>query len=193
MKTFIASLALAGLLNAPAFCDEIDNALDNEGAAISTMTQESQAVSGDIDALNARLAMMNAGKCGLLVAGVQRGHAGSISVPISYIPGPTAIAILQADILDVPSATVMSVVAGPAADNAGKTVAFNKIPTAERFIVFGLNLNKIGQGVVATVNYDASAVAAGTHQIVLTNFVASDADGNSIPLCGTSGQMEVTP
>lgn len=177
--TFLVSLAASA--SRPAIATPLSNAVSGVENAATDVSARTTLLSGDLSGIIERYRLTNAGKCALLVVGSNS----SDLVPINFIPGPTPIAGVQADILtDVPITMVMS---GPAADAAGKTISTSQVPGGRRFILIGFNQNVLGAGTAVVVHYDATQAPAGSHTVTLANFSATSADGHVIPLCITTG------
>lgn len=177
----ISLILIAGALHADPFSDAV-NQNSADGLAVQTANQK---LNQDVLTFKQKYALTNAGACALLIIG----NSSSGVIPVSFIPGPTPIDGLQGDIVTTPQIPVLTAITGPAATAAGKQVAANQLPGVERFLVFGINANAIGAGVIATINFDTSQVTNGTHVVSLTNFIASDALGNEVPLCATTGVL----
>lgn len=177
MKTFLTVVLLSQIASATPLSDAIDEA---DSATKRTMTATAE-LGGGVSELMGRYLMTNAGACALLIAGLNSDGM----LAISFIPGPTPISGLQADILtDVPIAMVMP---GPATDAAGKFLSSSALPDGRRFLIVGFNQNAIGSGEVAMAHYDILKVTPGPHRVSLVNFSASSPDGIEVPLCATSG------
>jgi hypothetical protein len=104
-----------------------------------------------------------------------------LTITYSNTATPPVIAGLQWTVT-MPLGFIMGTpVAGPSSVAAAKTVTCN--PATAICIVFGVNANTISPGVVATIPITLSASAPlGPQQISLTNPVASDVTGTSIPI-----------
>ncbi len=182
-----AGLILLSLLYGNARADtqsDLDVTISSLQVAVEqTTTTEKSAV--DI------LAQTNVLDSAMLIGSIEHATAGgTVNWAITFIPGPKPVAALQADFLLPPNVSIISVVAGPAATDAGKSVAFSS--GTNRALLFGLNVNPILNGVVAIVTLQLLAASTpGIYPAVMSNPVASDPTGNSIPLCLTSGAIEV--
>jgi len=115
----------------------------------------------------------------------------TIEIPVTFTPGSKSVASLQF-ILGVPSGwTFVSASAGPAATKAGKSATAN--PTKANVIVFGLNQNIIGSGIVANVTLRAPQnVASGSVPISILTPIFSDAQGHAVKGNQTSGNIQVS-
>ncbi len=106
-----------------------------------------------------------------------------------------AISGIQFDLtFDPAAAALKDITAGPAAEDAQKSVSFNTIEQGRsRVIVAGLNQNLIGQGTLASMHFDIPEHAInGTHPIALDNIVMSDPRGRAVPATATAGAITIT-
>lgn len=88
----------------------------------------------------------------------------------------------------------VDVVAGPAAKKAGKSVTCKPAPGAANCVVFGLNSNKIPDGVVGVVSVTlAAGSTATTRAIEVVQITAASATGSAIPMVGRRGIVKVIP
>jgi len=188
-SAFITMILCSALFATPRMfasqLDDLNTTLDNLGTSVDSTTATEQE-SGSI------ILQTNATQCGILVGSIMTAHAGdTIAYNIGWIPGPSKIAALQADVMLSSGVTVLSMTAGPAATAAGKTVSFSGNPN-NPVIVFGLNQTPIGDGniVIATLKLDPS-IGPGLYPVVFSNPVASDPLGSAKPMCVTSGLLEV--
>lgn len=128
-----------------------------------------------------------------LTGGTTSGPAGTqVTLPVTFFAGSTGVASLQMT-MGLPSGwTFVSFSAGPAAQTAGKSVTGNV--NNGQILVFGLNQNTIGTGVVANVVISIPAGATtGTYPITLSGAVYSDANGSTVTgTTPTSGAITVT-
>lgn len=117
-----------------------------------------------------------------------------VTVPVRLASTGAQVAGLNFDLsFDATALTLRDVTLGPAGSAAGKSVAFSQ-PAAGvvRIIVFGINQTAIGDGEVVTVHFDVSASAApGVTALTLSNAVATDPSGGSIPLTLVDGTFTV--
>lgn len=151
----------------------------------STVTQ----LTLDVSALLTKFHMANVGDCGLLVGDVVAGSTGTtVSVPLTFIPGPTPISAIQGDVFLPAGWSITGITAGPAATASGKTVSFS----SSTAIIFGLNQTPIPPGVLAIAGVrPASSAKKGLYPFELHNAAASDPNGASAPLCTTSGEIKL--
>jgi len=103
------------------------------------------------------------------------------------------VAAIQFD-LDYDATLALTANPGSVVFSAGKEVYSAPVSARRtRFLVVGMNQNAIGDGVVTTINAFVSAnTVAGVFPLRLSNLVASDQDGNAIPLTGKDGSMTVS-
>lgn len=88
----------------------------------------------------------------------------------------------------------LSTEAGPAASAAGKSVSCAVNSGSTTCVAFGMNANTLGDGVVARTTFRiANEAAPGVVPISISNLVASDAAGNSIPTSAFSGAITILP
>lgn len=117
---------------------------------------------------------------------------GSATVPVTFFPGTTGVASLQF-VVGLPSGwTFISFSTGAASQSAGKSVTGNT--SNGNVVIFGLNQNTIGSGVVANIQVGIPAgTAAGNFPITLTAAVYSDANGGSVTgTAPSNGSVSVT-
>src|SRR5581483_4614134 len=115
-----------------------------------------------------------------LAAGSSSGTPGTaVTMPISFVPGSTGVASLQCSI-SLPSGwSIASSSAGPAAANGGKTVDVNN--ANGMLIVFGVNQNTIGTGVLTNVKINIpSSATSGTYPVTISGTVFSALNGASV-------------
>lgn len=127
----------------------------------------------------------NQPKAILLVAGVAASVVGTIGLPVTLIPGTFLPTAIQADFVLPASITFVSATLGPIPAGEGKSIQTSVVGTAIRVVVFGLNQTVITDGLDFTLNLKTTV--KGSFPIILQNPVASDASGNTLPLCVTSG------
>lgn len=136
------------------------------------------------------LTSLAAGQSVNLTLGSASGNPGSsVSVPITITgSGGAQTAGLQWSFSYPGGVTGVTVVAGSSALTAGKLVScsFNNC------IVYGFNNATITDGVVATATFQISPGATGGPiSVQLTNLIASDPAGLSLPVTGTAGSIAV--
>lgn len=160
----------------------LDTRIANLQSALALLQNDQNAEISDFERL---LLEANATEAILLIAGVVAGPNGTIGLPVTLIPrsfNPTAI---QADFVLPASMTFQSVTLGPIATGEGKSIQSSIVGTALRVIVFGLNQTPITEGLDFTINLKTTT--KGNFPIIIQNPVASDASGNVLPMCVTSG------
>lgn len=166
-------------LTASALSDAVGE-VDQRATEVSSATAN---LSQDVSDLIAKYKLTNAGKCALLVAGTSSTNSSSIY----FVPGPTPVSALQADVIASSSITITGIMTGMDADAMGKSVSSSPVPGGRRFLLLGFNQNIVGPGNIAMVMLDTSQASAGGHILALTNFSASGPDGNAVPMCATTG------
>lgn len=124
------------------------------------------------------------------------GTATSVDLGITFSvgtdPGPIDdVSALQFDlILPSPVTYGGTITAGAAAAAAGKSATANVLGDKIRILVFGINQNLIGNGVVAIVRLNISAT--GRQEIGITGLALSTPDGTNVPGTGIEGAVTVT-
>ena len=132
---------------------------------------------------------------GSLTAGAASGIAGTnVTVPVTHSAGSAGIAGVQFDIPLPTGVAYVSVDAGQAALDAGKSVQGNVTSGNLRVIVFGVNQTIIGSGELARVNFHLdAALPTSVVPVQLTAVVATDAGGNNVSFdTSTDGSINVT-
>ncbi len=107
------------------------------------------------------------------------------------------VSALQMD-FSYPSAVTsfVSAVAGPAAQNAGKTLSASTISgNTQRLVLTGLNQNPIATGVIAVLQLrNLAAISLGRHPLQASNLVASSPEGTIYrDAVAYAGFLEVVP
>lgn len=148
-----------------------------------------------IGKLNGFVLAVNPSSGSLITGGYVTAKRGtSIDFPITLLGGSPSPAGFQGNFIIPPGFTLTSVVAGPTAIAAGKSVSFNTVGGTSQFIVFGLNQNVIASGVVAIAKFSvASSANQGFATVSIVSPVASDLNGNGLPISNVSGIVKVTP
>jgi len=116
-----------------------------------------------------------------------------VAVTFAAQPGDN-VAGVQFDLLFSEAvAALTNVRPGPAAVDAGKSVAFNRLAAGRcRVIVAGLNQNVIADGVLAVLVFNVAAAAPnGPQPLNLDGLVMSDPNGLNVPATGNPGTLEV--
>jgi len=117
---------------------------------------------------------------------------GLVQIPVQFNPESFNISALQFNLTLPAGISAASATAGPAATAAGKSVQTGQSGTTFGVIIFGINTNTISSGDVADISLQLTSSASGTLPLNLSNLVASDPVGNSIPLTGTNGSIIVS-
>lgn len=128
--------------------------------------------------------------------------ATGVSIPVSLTSqGGAHVAGLNFDLnfdasrVEVPTGTCngIAVALGSAAASADKSISCSHPSSSSvRVIIFGLNTNVISDGPVAVVTFDVLAGAApGTFALTLSNWAASDPDGQGVPVTTSDGSFTV--
>ena len=127
--------------------------------------------------------------------GTATGAAGSVvNVSVPLTSAGAQVAGVQFDITYDNTALSLSVAVGSAANAAAKFVSTSNLSsgTVKRVIVSGFNTNIIADGSVAEISVTIGAGApAGTYALTVSNLSATDPNGASLPLTGTSGSVVV--
>lgn len=134
----------------------------------------------------------------LIVADSQASAGGlSVSIPIELATvSGEEIAALQFDLgYDSSKIALETLNLGAAAQNAGKTVSSSNIfAGVVRIVIHGINNNVIPDGILVNVIIDIPRKAS---QEVLTlslsQLVASDTQGDEVPLTAVNGSLTITP
>src|SRR5260221_2153203 len=168
---------------------DLNNAIAALGASMALVTT-------DVHAAFARsqveLPSLNVKAGAAVSAGVVSAPAGSVvDVPINYQPGPAKLAAIQFDIVLPPGAVLASVTTGPAAIAAGKSVNTAMVGGAVRFLIFGVNQNIVGAGVLATMSVGLPSTT-GLFSLPMTRITGSDPNGIAAILSGMSGSITIT-
>lgn len=167
-------------------------------AQITALNNTVSVLDGRISALSQSQAelirtyrLTNATVGSLMVAGTVSGQPGAtLTLPLSFVKGPGSPAALQTEFVVPSSFTLTGVTAGPAATAANKSVQFSVNGGVAKIIIFGLNQDVIGSGVVANLTFRSVATSPrGTYKIPLRNSVSSDAAGTSLLIFETSGAV----
>jgi uncharacterized protein (TIGR03437 family) len=116
------------------------------------------------------------------------------AVNVTYTAGGTAATMLQFDLTFDGSVLLVTATAGSAVSSAGKSLQTSQPDPANanvmRFMIFGLNQNVIGDGVVAVLNVGVrNAAYSGTVTLQISNIVAATTSGPAVT--GTNGSVRV--
>jgi hypothetical protein len=116
----------------------------------------------------------------------------TVTVPVKFSPGAIGVSTLQFDLMFSSSISYSAVSAGAAATNAGKSVSANATFGGVRVLIFGLNQNAVGSGVLANVQMAIPPNApAGPVPVAITGIVASDPDANQAQASGIGGTVTI--
>lgn len=122
----------------------------------------------------------------------------SVTFPVSFQVGTSTVSAIQFDVVLPPGVSTntvaANVVAIDAALTAGKSATGNAVsPTTYRVIVSGLNQNRIWAGGLVNLTFQLDAsLPTSTVAIGITNIVASDQNGVTVPITGVGGTIAVT-
>jgi uncharacterized protein (TIGR03437 family) len=116
------------------------------------------------------------------------------TVNVTYTAGGTAATNLQFDLTFDSTVLLVTGTGGSAASSAGKSLQTSQPDPANantmRFMLFGLNQNVIGDGVVVVLNIGVrNASYSGTLTLQISNIVATTTSGPSVT--GTNGSVTV--
>jgi hypothetical protein len=132
-----------------------------------------------------------------LTVGQGNGHIGTygVVVPISLTSSSGInVAALNFDIqFDDAKLAVLDVTLGPAAEAAAKEVHFATPTTGTlRVVVYGINQNRIGDGVIANAIFDVSMSAPeGTIPLTLANVVAASPEATAVEVTNVNGSVVI--
>lgn len=135
----------------------------------------------------------------IVTVGSTGGLAGAtVDLPVSLVAGtipPVNISSLQFDLTLPTSLTYVSASTGPAATAAAKTVSADTATGKLRVLVFGLNQNTIGSGILTVLKITISSTGVSASQLPVTigGIVAGDKDGNLLATTtGLPGSVLIT-
>ena len=125
--------------------------------------------------------------------GVASGSSNA-TVNVTYTAGGTAATSLQFELTFDSTVLLVTGTGGSAASSAGKSLQTSQPDPANantmRFMLFGLNQNVIGDGVVVVLNIGVrNASYSGTLTLQISNIVAATTSGPSVT--GTNGSVRV--
>lgn len=132
-----------------------------------------------------------------LTIGQGNGHIGTfgVVVPISLTSSSGInVAALNFDIqFDATKLAVLDVTLGAAAAAAAKEVHFATPTTGTlRVVIYGINQNRIGNGVIANAVFDvAMSVSEGTIPLTLANVVAASPEATAVPATNVNGSVVI--
>lgn len=110
---------------------------------------------------------------------------GELRIPVMlYGDGEETVSGVQFDLnFDPTQFELVEISAGNVATDAGKQVVFSEtIPGQGRVLVTGFNNNSMADGQIATVTLRPLTPAAAQYDIALEQALATDPDGNNVPL-----------
>jgi uncharacterized protein (TIGR03437 family) len=116
----------------------------------------------------------------------------SLLIPVAFASQNGSTSGVQFDLEYDGSAMSLSAILGEPGRNSGKRVySADLTPNKRRFLVVGFNQNPLDDGVVMNFFVNLSQNARGVYALKLSNLVATDPDGQSVPFTGTDGAMTV--
>ncbi|MCB9653367.1 MAG: putative metal-binding motif-containing protein [Deltaproteobacteria bacterium] len=115
-----------------------------------------------------------------------------LDLDVSFTAGADSISALRFELTLPAGATYVSTAAGAAATAAGKSTSASAIESGVRVLVFGLNADAIGNGVVARIKVALDAASpAGTMPVTTRVLDASSPSGQIVALAGIDGEITV--
>ena len=118
----------------------------------------------------------------------------SLLIPVSFASEDGAISGFQFDCeYDSNAITLVATLSDPARNSGKSLYTADLIPNKRRFVVIGFNQNAIADGIVINVLVNLNQNAAGAYTLKLSNLVATDPSGQSVPITGTDGTVTVQP
>jgi hypothetical protein len=117
----------------------------------------------------------------------------SVTLDLSIVSGESEIAGVQSDLVYPNDLDFVAVTTGPAAMDAGKTVSANEVePGMLRVLAAGVNLDTIGSGVLATVEFALPASAQDVrYPVEIEGLLMSDPFGSRIAATDEDGAVIV--
>ena len=124
----------------------------------------------------------------LSIAPVTAQAGSAVPVAVRFVASGTQVAALQFDLSYDPT-MALAATAASSATSAGKDLYSVYVAAGRtRLLVAGLNQYAMGDGpVIALTALVSSTAAAGAYALRLTNSIASDTEGNSVPLASSDG------
>ena len=128
-----------------------------------------------------------------ITVGSDSGYPGAtVTIPVNFTPGAADVSTVQFDLMFASTLSSGTISTGPAALSAGKSASSNVITGGVRVLIFGLNQNVIGSGVIANVQMNISPSAPlGAISVNISNIVASDPYANQAMVVGIAGSVVV--
>ena len=123
------------------------------------------------------------------VSGVHGGEVAAAHVSLVSSAGEQVAALQYELVYDADAFAFTHAAAGPAAEQAGKSVLTNVLsPSRVRCIVSGFNRNVIANGEVCTMTLSAAeGIADGAYVLDLENVILSDPEGRPVPVSARLG------
>src|SRR5262245_43946771 len=126
--------------------------------------------------------------------GTTSGYSGTaVDLPVSLSSGSTGVSTLQFDLTLPSKVSYVSVATGSVATAAVESAAGNAIAGGVRVVIFGLNQNPVGSGIIAVVRLNiASGTAPTTLPVGITGISASSPTATAVPSNGAGGTVTVS-
>lgn len=120
---------------------------------------------------------------------VRPGATATVSVTLSA--QNVAVSALQFDLTYDHAALTVTATAGPATLAADKRLSVIDIsPTTKRFVIFGLNVNALGDGsVVDLIVHAGPSASGGAHALEMDNVVGSDPAAQRVKIASSNGRV----
>lgn len=118
----------------------------------------------------------------------------TVSLPLAYVSNGAQAAGVQWSFLFSPADfSNVSVISGPSASNAGKTISCNS-PASGQYVclITGMNSNVIADGTIATANLTlSSSTAANSSAVQVASASASSASGDAVAAAGSTATVTI--
>ena len=122
------------------------------------------------------------------------GNTVSLDLSISVVPGSAPASLEWTYTYSAADFTAVSVVPGPVALAAGKSVSCNASPGAYRCLLFGINSTALSDGVVATATFTVSPTTTSTSSTIqVINSSGAMASGIPVTITAISGLVAINP
>ena len=116
----------------------------------------------------------------------------SLLIPVAFASQDGSPSGVQLDLEYDSAAMSLSAILGEPARNSGKRLyAADLTPNKRRFLIVGFNQNPLDDGVLINFFVNLSQNAGGVYALRLSNPVATDPDGQSVPITGMDGTLTV--